>query len=86
MDKVDEKDPFVPEENENAGKPLSRRQMIGSLGSGLAAVAIAPAFGEETALQGQGRTYSSTAQPKQDPATKYPKPPYSPRPRLSATA
>ncbi len=66
----------MPEENENAGKPLSRRQMIGSLGSGLAAVAIAPAFGEETAVQGQGRTYSSTAQPKQDPATKYPKPPY----------
>jgi NAD(P)-dependent dehydrogenase (short-subunit alcohol dehydrogenase family) len=49
--------------------------MIGGLGSGLAAAAVSPAFGEETGVQGQGM-FPSTAQPVQDPTTKYPKPPY----------
>jgi NAD(P)-dependent dehydrogenase (short-subunit alcohol dehydrogenase family) len=43
--------------------------MMGGLGSGLAAAAITPAFG-------QSSSGVSTAQPVQDPTTKYPKPPY----------
>jgi NAD(P)-dependent dehydrogenase (short-subunit alcohol dehydrogenase family) len=50
--------------------------MIGGLGSGLAAAAVVPAFGQETSMQGQDKMYSSTAQPVEDPTTKYPKPPY----------
>jgi NAD(P)-dependent dehydrogenase (short-subunit alcohol dehydrogenase family) len=65
----------MTEGNNNQGKSLSRRQMIGGLGSGLAAAAVSPAFGEETGVQGQGM-FPSTAQPVQDPTTKYPKPPY----------
>jgi NAD(P)-dependent dehydrogenase (short-subunit alcohol dehydrogenase family) len=66
----------MPEGNENSEKSLSRRQMIGALGSGLAAVAVSPTFGQEKAAQEQAKTYPSTAQPVQDPTTKYPKPPY----------
>jgi NAD(P)-dependent dehydrogenase (short-subunit alcohol dehydrogenase family) len=44
--------------------------MIGGLGSGLAAAAVAPAFGQSS---GGG---ASTAQPVEDPTSKYPKPPY----------
>jgi NAD(P)-dependent dehydrogenase (short-subunit alcohol dehydrogenase family) len=46
---------------------LSRRQLVGALGAGLAATAL-PA-----AAQAQA---GSTAQPVADPTTKYPKPPY----------
>jgi NAD(P)-dependent dehydrogenase (short-subunit alcohol dehydrogenase family) len=66
----------MPEGNDYSGKSLSRRQMIGGLGSGLAAAAVSPAFGQEPTMQGQGKMYPSTAQPVQDPTTKYPKPPY----------
>jgi len=66
----------MPERNENSEKSLSRRQMIGALGSGLAAAAVSPAFGQETSGQGQSKMYPSTAQPVQDPTTKYPRPPY----------
>ncbi len=64
------------EENENPGKSLSRRRLIGGLGTGLAAAAVSPAFGQETSMQGQSKMYSSTAQPVKDPTSKYPKPPY----------
>jgi len=54
--------------------------MIGGLGSGLAAVAVAPAFGQEGNMQGtmqnQDKTYPATAQPVADATTKYPQPPY----------
>jgi NAD(P)-dependent dehydrogenase (short-subunit alcohol dehydrogenase family) len=48
---------------------ISRRKVIGGIGSGLAAAAAAPAFGQTT-------TATSTAQPVEDPTSKYPKPPY----------
>jgi NAD(P)-dependent dehydrogenase (short-subunit alcohol dehydrogenase family) len=66
----------MTEEKENSGQFLSRRQVIGGLGSGLAAAAVSPAYGQEAAMRGQGKTYPNTAQPMQDPTTKYPKPPY----------
>jgi NAD(P)-dependent dehydrogenase (short-subunit alcohol dehydrogenase family) len=50
-------------------KTMSRRQVIGGIGSGIAAVAAAPAFG-----QSSGGT--NTSQPMEDPTSKYPKPPY----------
>ena len=46
---------------------LSRRQLVGALGAGLASTAL------PTVAQAQA---SSTAQPVADPTTKYPKPPY----------
>ena len=51
-------------------KLLSRRQIVGGIGAGLATVAAAstPAFPLDRA--------DSTAQPVQDPTTKYPKPPF----------
>jgi NAD(P)-dependent dehydrogenase (short-subunit alcohol dehydrogenase family) len=48
-------------------KAMSRRQLVGSMGLGLAAAAI------PVATQAQ---VSSTAQPMTDPTSKYPKPPY----------
>ena len=53
-------------------KLLSRRQLVTGIGAGLATAAAAatPALG-----QGASRT-PSTAQPMQDPTTKYPKPPF----------
>jgi NAD(P)-dependent dehydrogenase (short-subunit alcohol dehydrogenase family) len=51
------------------GRVVSRRMMIGGLGSGLASAAVAPALG-------QSATGASTAQPVEDPTSKYPKPPY----------
>jgi NAD(P)-dependent dehydrogenase (short-subunit alcohol dehydrogenase family) len=60
---------------ENEGK-VSRRQMIGGLGTGLAAAAVSPAFGQDAGAQGQGKMYPATVQPVEDPTTKYPKPPY----------
>ena len=50
-------------------KRFSRRQVIGGIGSGIVAAAATPAFS-------QNATATSTAQPVQDPTTKYPKPPY----------
>ncbi|WP_158788013.1 SDR family oxidoreductase [Granulicella sp. L46] len=58
------------------GKILSRRQVMGGLGSGIAAAAVSPAFGQEMGGQGSGKMYSATAQPVEDPTSKYPKPPY----------
>jgi len=66
----------MTQENENSGRSLSRRQMIGTLGSGLAAAAVSPAFAENPPATGQGKMYASTAQPVEDPTSKYPKPPY----------
>jgi NAD(P)-dependent dehydrogenase (short-subunit alcohol dehydrogenase family) len=51
---------------------LSRRQVIGGLGAGLAAVAVSPAF----AAQGLSNTDYSLAPTLEDPTTKYPKPPF----------
>jgi NAD(P)-dependent dehydrogenase (short-subunit alcohol dehydrogenase family) len=48
-------------------KAISRRQLVSSMGIGLAAAAI------PVATQGQ---VSSTTQPMADPTSKYPKPPY----------
>jgi NAD(P)-dependent dehydrogenase (short-subunit alcohol dehydrogenase family) len=55
--------------SESQSKSVSRRMMIGGLGAGIAASVAAPAMGQNT-------TGGSTAQPVQDPTTKYPKPPY----------
>jgi NAD(P)-dependent dehydrogenase (short-subunit alcohol dehydrogenase family) len=52
---------------------LSRRKMVGAIGASLAAAAT-PAIAQPTAPQ--GANMQSTAQPMQDPTTKYPKPPY----------
>ncbi len=57
---------------------LSRRQIVSGLGAGLATVAAAtatPAFSQNTAAGG------STAQPVQDPTSKYPKPPFKEQPQ-----
>ena len=48
---------------------MSRRELVGGVGVGLAAVAAAPAFA-------QGVSSSGPAQPLQDPTKKYPQPPY----------
>ncbi len=48
---------------------ISRRQVIGGLGAGLATVAVSPVFGA-------GTIAGDTAQEVQDPRTKYPKPPF----------
>jgi NAD(P)-dependent dehydrogenase (short-subunit alcohol dehydrogenase family) len=45
--------------------------MLGGLGTGLAA-AVSPAFGQDA----EAKMYPGTAQPVEDPTTKYPKPPY----------
>ncbi|HEY4010765.1 MAG TPA: SDR family oxidoreductase [Acidobacteriaceae bacterium] len=50
---------------------VSRRKVMGSLGVGLAAAAM-PAMGQNE----PHTTGGSTAQPVEDPTTKYPKPPY----------
>jgi NAD(P)-dependent dehydrogenase (short-subunit alcohol dehydrogenase family) len=61
-------------EIENKAKGVSRLRVIGALGSGLAAVATAPAYGREQITE--GKMYAPTAQPVENPTTKYPKPPY----------
>ena len=48
-------------------KFISRRQIVGGIGAGIAAATVAPAMAQNT---------SATAQPLQDPTTKYPKPPF----------
>ena len=52
---------------------VSRRQMVGGLGSGLAAAAVAPAFGQS--VVGSAGS-ASTGQPMQNPTSKYPRPPF----------
>jgi hypothetical protein len=54
----------------NEGNPLSRRRVVSGAGIGLAAAAAAPA------AIAQGPAPSPTAQPLQDPTTKYPRPPF----------
>ena len=54
-------------DNENS---LSRRQIVGGAGLGLAAMATA------APASAQGSTAAATPKPLQDPATKYPRPPY----------
>jgi NAD(P)-dependent dehydrogenase (short-subunit alcohol dehydrogenase family) len=66
----------MSEGSESSGKALSRLQVIGGLGSGLAAAAVSPASGQETGMRAEGKMCPSTAQPVQDPTTKYPQPPY----------
>ena len=52
------------------GNPLSRRQIVGGAGLGMAAmVAAAPASAQET-------TAAVMPKPLEDPTTKYPRPPY----------
>ncbi len=53
----------------NDKAPVSRRQMVGSTGIGLAVAAVTPAFAQAAAP-------SAPPQPLQDPASKYPRPPY----------
>jgi NAD(P)-dependent dehydrogenase (short-subunit alcohol dehydrogenase family) len=48
-------------------RTLSRRQLVGSIGAGLAAAALPSAADAQA---------GSTAQPMTDPTTKYPRPPY----------
>jgi len=50
---------------------LSRRRMVTSMGAGLAAATVAPAIGNAASAPA-----SPTAQPLQDPTTKYPRPPF----------
>jgi NAD(P)-dependent dehydrogenase (short-subunit alcohol dehydrogenase family) len=49
--------------------PLSRRQLVGAVGGGLAAAAVGPA-------SAQGQVPSGSAQAPSDPRTKYPHPPF----------
>ncbi len=58
----------------NADSLLSRRQIVGGLGIGLAAVA-APAFAQNSSPSQTTRT-SFMSQPLQDPVSKYPHPPF----------
>jgi NAD(P)-dependent dehydrogenase (short-subunit alcohol dehydrogenase family) len=51
--------------------PFSRRQVIGSLGAGLATMVAAPVLAQTTSPTSQ-----VAAQPMQDPPSKYPKPPF----------
>jgi len=53
----------------NTGKSLSRRQVVGGIGAGIAAAAAATA----TAHSQSG---PATAQPLENPTTKYPRPPF----------
>jgi hypothetical protein len=65
------------QDNEHSARGLSRLHMIGGLGTGLAAAALSPASAQETSMHANGTAaYPSTAQPVQDPTTKYPEPPY----------
>lgn len=56
----------------NETDKISRRKVIGGLGAGLAAVAVAPVFGASAIANND----SSPAAELQDPTTKYPKPPF----------
>ena len=54
----------------NDSNTVSRRAMVGGVGAGLAVAAATPAAAQGAA---QGK---ATAQPKQDPTEKFPKPPF----------
>jgi NAD(P)-dependent dehydrogenase (short-subunit alcohol dehydrogenase family) len=56
----------------NEHDKMTRRTVIGGLGAGLAAIAVAPALGADRAPQASG----FMAQPLADPKTKYPQPPF----------
>lgn len=56
----------------NENEKMSRRQVLGGLGAGLATVVAAPVFGAPGAPAGQ--TFSPVG--LEDPTTKYPKPPF----------
>jgi hypothetical protein len=53
----------------NEETPLSRRQIVGGVGSGLAIGAVAPA-------SAQSRPQTASPQSQADPTSKYPRPPY----------
>lgn len=52
---------------------ISRRKVIGGLGAGLAAAAVAPVVGVASPLAGDS---TAAALPLEDPTTKYPRPPF----------
>jgi NAD(P)-dependent dehydrogenase (short-subunit alcohol dehydrogenase family) len=54
-------------------KKVTRRQVIGGLGAGLAAVAVAPALGSPLAAAPVG---AGRSEGLEDPTTKYPRPPF----------
>ena len=58
-------------------KQLSRRQVVGGIGAGLASLAASsgPALAQSARLG----AVESTAEPVEDPTTKYPKPPFQPQ-------
>ena len=56
----------------NENDKISRRQIIGGIGAGLAAVAVAPVLGATAATPAN----NTAAVGLQDPTTKYPKPPF----------
>jgi len=58
----------------NDKPPFSRRQMVGSAGIGLAVAAAAPAFAQAPASPAAAPP--PAPQPLQNPADKYPRPPY----------
>jgi len=55
----------------NDQNPFSRRQIVGGASVGIAAAMVGPAM-----AQGTAEAAAPTAQPLQDPTTKYPRPPY----------
>ncbi len=55
---------------------VSRRQFMGGLGVGIAAAAVSPALAKESATMSNDARYAATVQPLEDPAGKYPKPPF----------
>jgi NAD(P)-dependent dehydrogenase (short-subunit alcohol dehydrogenase family) len=57
----------------NEKDKITRRKVIGGLGAGLAAVAVAPVLGSPVV----SNTVSAAPQKLEDPTTKYPKPPFS---------
>jgi len=55
----------------NDNTAVSRRQVVGGTGASLAVAAAAPAFAQAAAAPS-----APAPQPLQDPANKYPRPPY----------
>ena len=53
---------------------FSRRQIVSTLGAGLATTVVRPVFAASDSL-----TPSSSTESLQDPTTKYPKPPFNPQ-------
>ena len=60
----------------NDKPPFSRRQMVGSAGIGLAVTAAAPAFAQAPTQAPTPSVAAPAPQPLQNPADKYPRPPY----------